>query len=58
MKAITVRLPDDIWKSCVHRLVDEESTWQRFLESLLEKYGEGEEIVIPAKTEKPRPKAR
>ena len=66
MKAITVRLPDEVWKRCVHRLVDEELTWQGLIEPLMSRYAEGDTIAAqpaeapasPADDKKPRPKAR
>lgn len=65
MKAITVRLPLDVWKACVHRFVDEGSGWQEKLEPILTRYANGEDVFAlleqgggTPKTEKPRPKAR
>lgn len=45
MKAITVRLPDEVWKRCVHRLVDEELTWQGLIEPLMARYAAGDNIA-------------
>lgn len=46
MKALTVRLPDEVWKGCLHRLVDDMCTWQDFLLPILTAYSEGAEIRI------------
>ncbi len=72
MKAITVRLPDDVWRACIHRLVDEEMTWQGLIEPICERYAAGEDVSAipvppspapeaptpPEKDKKPRPKTR
>ena len=61
MKAITIRLTDETWKACVHRLVDDEQTFQHMLEPLLDEYAQGKHlgvVDVPAEKKKPTRKGR
>jgi hypothetical protein len=50
LKQISVRIPQDIWVKCVHRLVDENIGFQQLLLGVAEQYAEGKsqfELVLP-----------
>lgn len=47
MKRIAVRLEDDVWAACLHRMIDEDTTWQALVGDFLEAYGAGKEIKMP-----------
>jgi hypothetical protein len=44
MKAITVRVPDDVWHACHKRLADDIESWQNLLLPVVESYARGEKI--------------
>lgn len=41
-KALTVRVPVSLYKTCAHRMVDDLVNWQQLLIKMLEDYAAGE----------------